>query len=148
MSEYNAVVSEPASTYTRKKDGQPGLVLGIILENNEPAKIYGKADDRLLLDRQKDEFIYVTKNGNFYNIAKIMNEEGEFVEVKKEQQSNTTTSPQQTTPKTAKEVIDRTNIDEVKSYIRWHSKILAYCYEQNPDHGDLIYQQACKQFNL
>ena len=144
MTEYNAVVTEAASTYTRKKDNLPGLVLTATLENNQAVKIYGKADDRLLLDRKKDEFIFVSQNGNFFNIVKVMNEEGEWVDVEKERFTNNPS----TTTKTAKEVFDRVNVEEVKAYIRWHSKILAYCYEQNPDHGNLIYQQACKQFNL
>lgn len=147
MTEYAAIIKQTAQTYTRKKDGQPGLIVKAVLENNQEITLYGNDGDRLLLDRTEGEMVMVTKNGNFYRISSVMNEEGEFAPVERSQSTQTTQTPQ-TTPKTAKDVYDRVDPEEIKTYIRWHSKILAYCYEQNPDHGDLLYQQACKQFGI
>lgn len=145
MTEYAAIISQTAQEYTRKKDGQIGLTIKATLEDNSGITIYGKSDDRLLLDRKENEYIMVTKNGNFWNISSIINDEGEFVPVKKEFAVNQ--NPIQSTS-TVNNDISQIDTEEVKRYIRWHSKILTYCYEQNPDHGDLLYQQTCQRFTL
>ena len=138
MTEYDAIITQPPQEYTRKKDGQIGLIIKATLEDDSSITIYGKGDDRLLLDRKENELIRVTKNGNFWNVSSLINEKGDFVPVKKE---FTNSQP-------INNDISQIDTEEVKRYIRWHAKILAYCYEQNPDHGDLLYQQTCQRFKL
>lgn len=144
MTEYAAIINQSAQTYTRKKDGQPGLIVKAVLENNQEITLYGNDGDRLLLDRKEGEMIMVAKNGNFYRISSLMTEEGDFAPVERPTIQNN----QPSQPKTAKDIYERIDPEEIKAYIRWHSKILAYCYEQSSDRGDLLYQQACKQFNI
>lgn len=138
MTEYDAIVNQTAQEYTRKKDGQIGLTIKATLEDDSSITIYGKGDDRLLLDRKENELIRVTKNGNFWNVSSLMNEKGDFVSVKKE---FTNSQP-------INNDISQIDTEEIKRYIRWHAKILAYCYEQNPDNGDLLYEQTCQRFKL
>lgn len=140
MAELVAIVKEPAQTYTRKKDNQPGLKLFLTLEDNTDITVYGTANDDLLKSSKQGEMVMVTKNGNFYNITSILNQDGEFIKV--DRSINTVKTL------TATDVFNQVDNEEVKKYIRWQSKILDYCYEVNPNHGDLIYQQACKRFNL
>ncbi len=139
MSEIVAVISQSAQQYVRKKDGQPGLIVKAVLEDNTPITLYGKDGDRLLLDIREGDMIMVSKDGNFYNITHTM-EDGEFVSVNQSTPTNAVT--------TNNKNYAQIDTDQVKVYIRWHSKILAYCYEQSQEHGDLLYQQACKKFDL
>lgn len=149
MSEKLATVKEPAQIYTRKKDNLPGLRMTLVLEDNSEIVVYGSENDPLLSPLNGGQMVMVTKNGNFYNITSTMNEEGEFVKVEKfPSQQNQQTKPTVTAKITAKSIVDNVDTDEVKTYIRWHSKILDYCFEQNPEHGDLIYEQVCKKFSL
>jgi hypothetical protein len=139
MSELTAIISQSAQQYIRKKDGEPGLIVKAYLEDNTPITLYGKDGDRLLLDLREGDMIMVSKNGNFYSITHIM-EDGEFVPVNQPTQTNAVT----TNHKSHAQI----DTEQVKIYIRWHAKILAYCHEQNSEHGDLLYQQACKKFDL
>lgn len=138
MTEYDAIITQCPQEYTRKKDGQIGLIVKATLEDDSSITIYGKGDDRLLLDRKENELIRVTKNGNFWNVSSLMNKEGDFVSVKKELNVFHPINND----------ISQIDTEEIKRYIRWHAKILAYCYEQNPDEGDLLYQQTCQRFKL
>lgn len=144
MSEKLASVISNAETYTRKKDNKPGLRIALVLEDNTSITVYGSVDDPILSNINQGEMVMVTKNGNFYNITQAMNSEGEFVAVERPKYSTESNTNQAT----AQAVFDAVDVEEVKKYIRWHSKILAYCYEQHPDRGDLIYQQACQKFKL
>jgi hypothetical protein len=142
MSEKLATVKEPAQVYTRKKDNLPGLRMTLVLEDNSEIVVYGSENDPLLSPLNGGQMVMVTKNGNFYNITSLMNEDGEFVKVEKFPASQSKPTV------TAKSIVGSVDTDEVKTYIRWHSKILDYCFEQNPEHGDLIYEQVCKKFSL
>jgi len=141
MSEKTAIVNSLPEVYTRKKDNQPGLKASLVLEDNTTIIIYGKDDDPILTKLRQGEMVLVEKNGNFWNITSTMNEEGEFVKVERIK----STAPNTPTVQT---VVDSVDVEEVKKYIRWHSKIMAYCVEQCPDNATLIYQQACQKFNL
>ena len=145
MSEKLAIVSSNPVVYTRKKDNKPGLKVGLTLEDNTEITVYGGENDPIISNLNSGESVMVVKNGNFYNITQTMNADGEFVIVERPKYQSTESNTNQPT---AQAVFDSVDVEEIKKYIRWHSKILAYCYEQHPDRGDLIYQQACKKFSL
>jgi hypothetical protein len=129
MSQIAAVIKGSPKSYTRKKDGKIGSVVTATLDNGDDVPLFGGENDPLIMSRYEGEIVMLVKSGNFYNIDAIINSDGEMVnpnEIKATPPDN----------------------EEIKKYIRFQAKILDYCLEQNSSHGVILYQQACKKFNL